>query len=55
MSDRPDSGEGSDPAPSDPVLVQRAKMQRFADVGQRFGYSLFGVAVLLFFVSSPAI
>jgi hypothetical protein len=53
VSDRPDSGEGSDPAPSDPVLVQRAKMQRFAEVGQRFGYGLFGVAVLLFFVGFP--
>jgi hypothetical protein len=29
-------------------------MRRFAEVGQRFGYSLFGIAVLLFFVGFPA-
>lgn len=53
MTDRPDDGETTDPMSTDPVLIQRAKMQRFAEVGQRFGYSLFGAAVLLFFVGFP--
>jgi hypothetical protein len=43
----------ADAVPTDPVLVQRARMQRFAQTGQRFGYSLFGIAVLLFFVGFP--
>lgn len=45
------SGAGS--APTDPVLVQRARMQRFARSGQRFGYGLFGAAVVLFFLGFP--
>ena len=58
MSEPPEPQVGSDPdgteaAPADPVLVQRARMQRFAQTGQRFGYSLFGIAVLLFFVGFP--
>ena len=34
----------------DPVLVQRARAARLADLGQRIGYSLFGGAIALFFV-----
>ncbi len=48
------SSTGSvDAGPTDPVLVQRARMQRLAQTGQRFGYSLFGAAVVLFFVGFP--
>lgn len=36
------------PAPSDPVLVHRARMGRMAAAGQRFGYAMFGVAIALF-------
>lgn len=35
---------------SDPVLVRRARASRLADVGQRIGYGLFGLALVLFFV-----
>jgi len=32
----------------DPVLRQRATAQRFASLGQRIGYALFGLAVVVF-------
>lgn len=35
---------------SDPVLVQRARIARLVEVGQRVGYSLLLVAVVAFFV-----
>ena len=35
---------------SDPVLERRARASRLADVGQRLGYGLFGLALVLFFV-----
>lgn len=41
------------PAPgraADPVLAKRARVSQYAKVGQRIGYALFGVAVVLFFV-----
>lgn len=37
----------SDPA-DDPVLVRRRQMARWAEVGQRVGYGLFGLAIVLF-------
>lgn len=37
-------------APADPVLAQRARATRLADIGQRVGYSLFGLALVVFFV-----
>lgn len=36
--------------PTDPVLIRRAKWSRFASVGQRIGYALFGVALVCFFI-----
>jgi len=36
--------------PTDPVLIQRARASRLADLGQRIGYTLFGVAIVGFFV-----
>ena len=42
-----------DPAPggpTDPVLAQRARATRLADLGQRLGYALFGLALVVFFV-----
>lgn len=57
VSDGPDPGTGATPQPepggADPVLVQRARMQRVAQTGQRVGYGLFAVAVVLFFVGFP--
>jgi hypothetical protein len=38
-------------AAADPVLVKRRQMARFADLGQRTGYGLFGVAIVLFLVA----
>jgi tetrahydromethanopterin S-methyltransferase subunit E len=35
---------------ADPVLAQRAKATRLAQLGQRIGYSLFGLALIVFFV-----
>ena len=37
-------------SPLDPVLAQRARASRLADLGQRIGYGLFGVALIVFFV-----
>jgi uncharacterized membrane protein len=39
------------PAP-DPVVARRRRIGRWADVGQRVGYLLFGVAVVLFVVAT---
>jgi hypothetical protein len=39
----------SDPT-TDPILVRRQRLARLADLGQRAGYLLFGVAVVLFLV-----
>ena len=54
MNDRPEPKDSSDPAATDSVLEQRARMHHLATLGQRVGYSLFGVAVVLFFVGFPA-
>lgn len=35
---------------SDPILVQRAKVQRLVNLGQRLGYLLYGVAIVVFLV-----
>jgi len=32
------------------VLIQRARASRLAELGQRIGYTLFGVAILGFFL-----
>ena len=36
---------------SDPILIRRAQIARLVDVGQKFGYSLFGVAIVAFVVT----
>ena len=36
--------------PDDPVLRQRARLAKLAEVGQRSGYAVFGVAMVLFVV-----
>lgn len=51
MAQTPDADGGSrnDPAPSDdPVLVRRRQMAGAAVAGQRIGYALFGLAIVLF-------
>lgn len=35
---------------NDPVLVRRARASKLADLGQRVGYGLFGVAIVVFMV-----
>jgi hypothetical protein len=35
--------------PTDPVLIRRARAAHLADIGQRIGYALFGVAIVVFF------
>jgi hypothetical protein len=35
----------------DPLLEKRRRIQHLAELGQRIGYSLFGVAVVGFFVA----
>ena len=35
---------------ADPILVKRARIARAVAVGQRVGYSLFALSVVLFFV-----
>jgi hypothetical protein len=37
-------------AREDPVLARRARIARLTDLGQRLGYSLFGLAIVLFIV-----
>lgn len=44
MADSPSS------ASQDPVLVRRARIARLVTAGSRLGYTLFGVALILFFV-----
>lgn len=39
----------TNPNQTDPVLIQRARASRLADLGQRIGYTLFGVALVGFF------
>jgi hypothetical protein len=40
------------PDPSDdPVVVRRRRIGRWAELGQRIGYLLFGVAIVLFVVA----
>jgi uncharacterized membrane protein len=34
--------------PDDPVLVRRRQIRRWAELGQRVGYLLFGMAMVLF-------
>ena len=34
----------------DPILVKRARISRLVDVGQRLGYGLFALAVVVFVV-----
>jgi divalent metal cation (Fe/Co/Zn/Cd) transporter len=36
--------------PSDPLIVRRRRLARWADRGQRAGYASFGVAIVLFVV-----
>jgi hypothetical protein len=45
----PGPDPASDPA-SDPVLVRRRQIARMAELGQRTGYALFGVAIVVFVV-----
>ena len=37
---------------NDPILVQRARIARLVDIGQRLGYGLFGGAAALFVVGA---
>ena len=34
----------------DPVLIKRARIARLAALGQRIGYALFGVAIVVFII-----
>ena len=40
--------------PDDPVLARRARIARWVELGQRVGYSLFALAVVLFVVGFVA-
>ncbi len=40
----------SHPPAEDPVLARRARASRLADLGQRIGYLLFGIAIVVFMV-----
>ena len=37
--------------PDDPILVRRRRIARLAELGQRIGYALFGVAIVAFVVA----
>jgi hypothetical protein len=50
MSDDPPVEPGPTSArATDPVLVKRARIAAWVQVGKRIGYSLFGIAVVAFF------
>jgi cyanate permease len=34
----------------DPILIQRAKALRLANLGQRIGYLLYGIAIIVFLI-----
>jgi hypothetical protein len=34
----------------DPVLARRARIAKLTELGQRVGYALFGLAIVLFFI-----
>ena len=36
------------PEPTDPILARRARIARLAELGQRVGYALFGLAIAAF-------
>ena len=36
----------------DPVLARRARVAKLTEAGQRLGYSLFGIAIVLFTVAA---
>jgi hypothetical protein len=38
------------PPPADPVLERRARIAAWSSLGKRVGYSIYGIAVVLFFV-----
>ncbi len=40
----------SEAANPDPVLARRARIARFVAIGQRVGYSLFGIAIVAFLI-----
>ena len=44
----------TDPASDDPVLRRRALYARLVSIGQRLGYTLFGIAVVAFIVGFAA-
>ncbi|HTO01894.1 MAG TPA: hypothetical protein VL068_14590 [Microthrixaceae bacterium] len=41
----------TDDTTTDPVFAKREKIRKFCDVGSQFGYSCFGVAVVMFVVA----
>jgi hypothetical protein len=55
-TETPQTTETPDPTEAteatDPVLVRRRRIARWADLGQRAGYLLFGLAMLLFVVAA---
>lgn len=46
-----DGRPGPDATTEDPVLVRRAQIRRWSELGQRVGYLCFGLGVLLFVVA----
>jgi hypothetical protein len=49
MAQTPDPTDPSPAAaPADPVLIRRRRFARGAELGQRIGYLLFGMAIVLF-------
>lgn len=47
------SSEGAAPMidPDDPIVIRRARIKQLCETGSRIGYSLFGLAIVLFFVA----
>lgn len=54
----PSEPDGATPRPTDPVIAQRERVARLVSLGQRIGYSLFGLfavlVVIAFLTGFPA-
>jgi hypothetical protein len=45
-----DRGDTGDNPNGDPVLARRARIAKLTDLGQKIGYALFGIAIVVFII-----
>ena len=49
MNDSPTGGSNDRPN-DDPIRARRARIAKLTDLGQKIGYSLFGIAIVVFII-----